>query len=292
MKQRLLLWVVILLFSLQAMGVDTVELYTPAQLKKITDQTGSLKWEIDQLTILDPTLTNPGTPTKLKEQEAEVRRVRKDFPETKDFEINIVRPAELEVEIFEDEVKKLRTAASNARGGFTWGIGEGTGDSATNIELEKKEKILGKMKNQLKLAQLALNERQRLHEKLMSDDGIDVHTELTKNAVEKLQSQLKAVKGQLNFDKLYRRLNNLDDTLDEVQRVYDKSIIGAYIQEKMGRLLNSQVFCQARQRCEKAQRGKNLIDPKLIREQIFPEAKQNSKRSFQYYKNKARQAKQ
>ena len=67
-------------------------------------------------------------------------------------------------------------------------------------------------------------------------------------------------------------LGDIDKVLDEVERLYDRTVLGAYMQDKIGQLLNSQVICAARKRC--ATGDPERIDPQKIRDELFPTSTQ------------------
>ena len=98
----------------------------------------------------------------------------------------------------------------------------------------------------------------------------------------KLNTQF--LKFSLNYTKLFNNLATIDEQLDAIERVYDKSVMGAYLQDKIGQLLNSDVICTARKRCLDSKPIK--ISPETIRKELFPESVSGKQRSD--YHDKAR----
>ena len=101
---------------------------------------------------------------------------------------------------------------------------------------------------------------------------------------EDLQEFIESVKVQSKFALFSTRLYEfnkdiwkMDDKLDALERVYDKSVMGAYLQDKIGQLLNSNAICMARNRCAKLDPEK--IDPETIRKELFPESSKGYQRS-------------
>ncbi len=92
--------------------------------------------------------------------------------------------------------------------------------------------------------------------------------------IDLLRTKIKEQSVTMGFNELNQELNNVDHTLDEIEQVYDKSRLGAYFQDKMGQLLNSQVICQIRRRCWS--KGKDPIPAKDIQKELFPETKSRS----------------
>ena len=73
---------------------------------------------------------------------------------------------------------------------------------------------------------------------------------------------------QVKLSDLGDNLRDIDHVLDEVERLYDNTVLGAYMQDKIGQLLNSQVICAARKRCAVGDPRK--IPPSQIRDELFP----------------------
>ena len=68
--------------------------------------------------------------------------------------------------------------------------------------------------------------------------------------------------------------DDVDDILDGIEAVYDKSLLGAYLQDKIGQLLNSNVICRTIKRCRV--REPSRISPEDIQKELFPETQTRS----------------
>ena len=84
------------------------------------------------------------------------------------------------------------------------------------------------------------------------------------------------------FQSLKIKANDLDDELDEMERILDKGAIGVYMKQKMGLLLNSQVICSSVKRC-------NVKDPKQvsntkIADELFPDTGKTTRKGSYYDK--------
>ncbi len=85
---------------------------------------------------------------------------------------------------------------------------------------------------------------------------------------ERQEAMIEALALQAKVSELDADLGDIDKVLDEVERLYDRTVLGAYMQDKIGQLLNSQVICAARKRC--ATGDSERIDPKKIQDELFP----------------------
>lgn len=76
------------------------------------------------------------------------------------------------------------------------------------------------------------------------------------------------------------QVGDTDRALDKMSALYDKTLLGAYVKDKVGLLLNSQLICQARKRCDVKEPVK--IPNSDIEDALFPKTA-NSTRQQQYY---------
>lgn len=120
-----------------------------------------------------------------------------------------------------------------------------------------------------------------------------VATLRTQTAVAKLDKQNSILADRLQVSDLRRdfaeldlKSNGINDTLNKMEKIYDKSVLGAYLQDKFGQLLNSQSICSAVKRCAVADPKK--IDAEKIRQELFPESQ--AIRSDYYEKVNKKQA--
>jgi prefoldin subunit 5 len=87
-----------------------------------------------------------------------------------------------------------------------------------------------------------------------------------------LQNRLRTADLRSDFMELDIKKLRVEATLDDMEKLYDKSVLGAYLQDKFGQLLNSQSICSAVKRCAVSDPKK--IDPEKIRQELFPESKE------------------
>lgn len=85
-----------------------------------------------------------------------------------------------------------------------------------------------------------------------------------------LNTKLRVADLRMSLMELDFKKNGIDSTLNDMERIYDKSLLGAYLQDKMGQLLNSQVVCSVQKRCMGT--DPKMIDSQRIRSEIFPES--------------------
>lgn len=110
-------------------------------------------------------------------------------------------------------------------------------------------------------------------------------------AEQKAQSDLESLKRRVKYLDLkdqYSELKHgsieMNRKLDEIENYYDKTLMGAYFQDKIGQLLNSDVMCSAVKRCRPG--GKMEIPAVQIKNELFP--KSEATRSEYYDKVKKR----
>ena len=102
-----------------------------------------------------------------------------------------------------------------------------------------------------------------LDDRITDDVPVDARREPERQAL-----TIDALKLQARFSELDDNLEDIDQVLDSVETIYDRTVLGAYMQDKIGQLLNSQVICTARKRC--AIRDPEKIPPGVIQRELFP----------------------
>lgn len=102
-------------------------------------------------------------------------------------------------------------------------------------------------------------------------------------ANKKFMSILQSQSVTTDFLMLKNQLGDTDKALDKMSAFYDKTMMGAYVKDKVGLLLNSQLICQARRRCDVKEPA--IIPNSDIENVLFPKTG-DSTRNQQYY-NKA-----
>lgn len=73
-------------------------------------------------------------------------------------------------------------------------------------------------------------------------------------------------------------LDSIDETLNDIERVYDRGLLGIYLQDKIGQLLNSRVMCKAYSKC--LNRGDEISSREISRE-LFSEETSGRRGSYQ-----------
>lgn len=90
-----------------------------------------------------------------------------------------------------------------------------------------------------------------------------------------LQDDFKKLKTTMKVGESLGDLKDLELEISALESKYDKGPLGIYMQEKIGQLLNSKVFCKtARKRCGVAEPFP--ISPEEIKTEIFPEVQNHS----------------
>ncbi|MEN0060395.1 MAG: hypothetical protein AAGB31_16260 [Bdellovibrio sp.] len=83
-----------------------------------------------------------------------------------------------------------------------------------------------------------------------------------------------------DFSRLQRSIGDTDLTLEKISNSYDKTLLGAYLKDKMGLLLNSNLMCEGYNRCKVPEPKK--IPNENIEKTLFPDTS-NSTRKQNYY---------
>lgn len=220
----------------------------------------------------------------IKALEQKTKTVReqtaKITPELKKAEKDLAE-AEKSVSLTKADLDKAREAHSKKAGGVGFGKyrifeGEGSTESKKNLEAAEKK---------FKLAQDKVNALEPKVEKLREAKA-DLTTELKiankdmASANSAFIAALEAGNVTEDFSILKLKMGSTEAALDRMNSQYDRAILGAYLKDKMGLLLNSQLICQARQRCD-------VKDPVEIKNEdlqnvLFP-GSNNSTREKSYY---------
>lgn len=185
------------------------------------------------------------------------------------------------ISILSDWMDKAVSRQSNAKaaweesmGGFM-GFFQGPGDKQLKADYEAA-------KNKMKSAEKDREELKFYLERLAQ---INASLDRQNSEISRLQKgrrlEIQNLKRQVEnnslmyeFSKLQTELIHVDEKFDIIEDIYDKKMIGAYVQDKIGQLLNSQVICAARKRCMSA--DPTSIPAKTIQKELFPSTSSRS----------------
>lgn len=177
------------------------------------------------------------------------------------------KTADASIAALREDVVKARDTLNKSKGGI-WGFFEGKNetvdrDKARLNEAQKKlddaTKAMHKTRQQM--TQLKIKEIQTTAALEKSDAEFKTANEAVANI---LRSQGLSVK----FSDIQSKIGNADQALAYVSHIYDQRTIGAYLKDKIGLLLNSRLFCEAKKRCDVPEPMK--IENKRIEEVLFP----------------------
>ncbi len=92
-----------------------------------------------------------------------------------------------------------------------------------------------------------------------------------------LRQKLKRIDVESDLSKIDYGTLTLQEELSELQSAYDKSLLGAYLQEKMKLLLSSNVMCESINNCSGGKRSGAVseLESKLTKD-VFPDQKSGS----------------
>ena len=164
-------------------------------------------------------------------------------------------------------------------GGF-WGFFRGKG-SAKKPALEAAQADYDKAKGEIQpgLTQ-AKSDLERVGSQIIAQESeLASMKEQTEFQLSNLRNQIKRLSLTSDFNDLTHRFENMEDNLNEIESIYDKAMIGTYIQDKMGQLLNSNALCKAASQCDGVKKkADSEIKPEDISE-IFPASSSSNRRS-------------
>ena len=173
------------------------------------------------------------------------------------------------------EISRLENKKPNQSNRNTlWTYAHGTNE-AHKRNLKAARKKHEDLKAQLDSAKTEVRE---LDSEITAIEAIETNTQQT--------LRLNALSLENKFFQQGSELNNIDSKLDDMERIYDQAEVGAYFQDKIGQLLNSNVICKARKRCMVSEPKE--IPSSVIQNELFPESKKT--RSEYYNKVKERGA--
>lgn len=165
--------------------------------------------------------------------------------------------------------------------GGIFGIGRGAGDKDMKKKMDEAQ---GKLDAAKKTAAELDDKAEALNRdkvKLLQESGKEIYD---------LKSQNKAIttaittQGLLTeFATLHGKVGDTDMALEKVSNAYDKSIIGAYLKDKFGLLLNSQTMCEGVARCRVSERKE--VTAESIQQALFPGTEESSRKGNLYDKS-------
>ncbi|MBS1968945.1 MAG: hypothetical protein JSU04_01485 [Bdellovibrionales bacterium] len=165
--------------------------------------------------------------------------------------------------------------------GGIFGIGRGAGDRELKKKMDDaKEKLDAAKKTAGELDDKA-ESLNRDKVKLLQESGKEIYD---------LKSQNKAIttaittQGLLTeFATLHGKVGDTDMALEKVSNAYDKSLIGAYLKDKFGLLLNSQTMCEGVARCRVPERKE--VSAETIQKTLFPGTENSTRKGNLYDKS-------
>jgi septal ring factor EnvC (AmiA/AmiB activator) len=185
-----------------------------------------------------------------------------------------------------DYLKQNSTEYDKKKGGFSilgWEFGRSSLDDDFTKGYAEKQRELARLKDQRTGALAALDEDEMKISKMRADliaaqrDEKEKTEELEKARAELMETALNVSNLTRDFQALDAKFENVGLKLDLVKEKYDNAMLGAYLQDRMAGLLNSDAFCTASKSCE-GTRAK--INPSDL-SGVFPGMKKSSSSSQQ-----------
>ena len=209
---------------------------------------------------------------RLKDHSADLERLKlAKVPMEKTINKQVIRIESAKSQM--DQAKqKWRDSAGGLSQGWFEGLFEEDGDPQMKVAHEQAKKAQASLETErekLKKYQLELRKAERKIEQ--TDTLIDTLEHDNKQRITWLVYALRSQRLSSDFNKLENQFFRMEDTLDKMEEIYDNALIGAYLQDKIGQLLNSNVICEARSRC--ATKDTKKISAEIIQKELFPKGK-------------------
>jgi chromosome segregation ATPase len=179
--------------------------------------------------------------------------------------------AEQELQIDFDKKKKAWEGSSTiCKSAICSYLPKAEGDPALKAEMDKARAALVAAQAQRKQAQKDRDDVQEAVEDLT--DAASKETRDLASANRALATAIKGANLMADFNSVVDRAGSVDDALDYMESQYDKALLGAYLQDKMSMLLNSNAFCKAQLSCEGG-KNKGMLPHAAVQQELFPSAK-------------------
>lgn len=169
-----------------------------------------------------------------------------------------------------ETVKRYQEQYSASVGGV-FGFFGGTGDEQIKTLLDSAKKEYDNFEEkQMKSIIAHRNAIEAIERHLSSEEeALTREKENYDRHLKNLRSQIKNMKLSDKFDDLESDFKDVGDRIDQIEEVYDQGLLGAYLQSKIGKLLNSDVLCSANRLCEDP--SLKEVKSSKIRDELFPE---------------------
>jgi predicted nucleic acid-binding Zn-ribbon protein len=220
------------------------------------------------------------SPSDLAKRQKEISDSLANLNVQRDNLKKTVSASETELGGYHQTFKNAENDWKEDAGGF-WGFFRGKGSAkkpALDSARDAYEAAKGRIQPELTRAKTDLD---RVGTQIIAQESdLSSMKEQTEFQLANLRSQIKRLSLTSDFNELSHRFDNMGDNLNEIESIYDKAMIGTYIQDKMGQLLNSNVLCVAANanRCNKKQEDRYEIKPEELQE-IFPASSKDNRRS-------------
>lgn len=164
--------------------------------------------------------------------------------------------------------------------GKIWGFGSGSGDPALKKKMEEA-------RAKLEVAQKAAGELEAKAQSLGREaSGLALAARREeidqKRQVAALNSAILGQSMLTEFAMVQNKLGDTDMVLEKMSNAYDKSMLGAYLKDKIGLLVNSQLMCESVARCNVKERKE--VPAERIQETLFPGTANSTRKGNLYDK--------
>lgn len=188
--------------------------------------------------------------------------------------------AGLKASALRKEFKLAEEQWEKSAGGIIGGFGRGSGDSVLKTKMDEA-------RAKLEVAQKAATELE-VKASSLSRDAATVTMAARKEEIDQkrqvaaLQSAILGQSMLTEFVMVQNKLGDTDMVLEKMSNIYDKSMLGAYLKDKIGLLVNSQLMCESVARCNVKERKE--VPAERIQETLFPGTANSTRKGNLYDK--------
>lgn len=178
------------------------------------------------------------------------------------------------------EFKMAEQQWEKSAGGIIGGFGRGSGDPALKTKMDEaraKLEVAQKAAGELEMKAQTLGREASGLALAARRDEID-----QKRQVAALNSAILGQSILTEFAMVQNKLGDTDMVLEKMSNAYDKSMLGAYLKDKIGLLVNSQLMCESVARCNVKERKE--VPAERIQETLFPGTANSTRKGNLYDK--------
>ncbi len=233
-------------------------------------------------------LSQPALPASLSESQAQIDLAFKNANDAKtQYEkddaqaTKLLNEYSIAVQKAQAEVTGLQSAVDGSSNYHNFW----SGDSTLRAQLSAAEKKRDQARALFDGVQAHKDQAEKAHEGLLAAERAVAGKKDAANArLDLLRGAIITAKLGQKYDELPYRFKNNDDNLNEIEKQYDRTVMGAYVQDKVTQLVNSLTICKAVKRCSKNETEK--VAPDFVQKELFPSSSAIRSETYDHVKDR------